>query len=292
MQFTEADSRSAFKLVSLSHTRRIFDVERANETAVSGRSDMDSHAETCCAPGENTRVLSFTGEHVNVSPFLETYQVLTDIPIASVATVWECPKTLKSFLLILHEALYFGKRLKMSLLCPNQLWDHGLQVNDTPTQFDRKSSHSIRIAGGIEMPLELDGVISFLMTRRLTVEEVRDYNGGSGLRSIVMTSDQVWDPYSKDFAEREEEARTISLLSVVKNKTIAQGGGEPPPVRMMDERYFCQSVGVWAWTLLIVHSWQRLRWAFAKYCILLRDATGPDRHTYDFQALTRGSILI
>jgi hypothetical protein len=41
-----------------------------------------------------------------------------------------------------------------------------------------------------------------------------------------MTSDQVWEPYSKkDFAEREEEAttRTISLLSAVKEKTIAQG---------------------------------------------------------------------
>jgi hypothetical protein len=32
----EADSRSAFKFVSLSHTRRIFDVERANEKVVSG----------------------------------------------------------------------------------------------------------------------------------------------------------------------------------------------------------------------------------------------------------------
>jgi hypothetical protein len=34
--------------------------------------------------------------------------------------------------------------------------------------------------GGIEMPLELDGIISFLMMRRPTVEEVRDYNGVVG----------------------------------------------------------------------------------------------------------------
>jgi hypothetical protein len=64
---------------------------------------MDSHADTCCA-GENMRVLSFlvTGERVNVSPFLETYKalLLTDIPIASVAMVWECPKTATGKLLV------------------------------------------------------------------------------------------------------------------------------------------------------------------------------------------------
>jgi hypothetical protein len=67
-------------------------------------------------------------------------------------------------------------------------------VNDTPTQFDRKSSHSFRFTGGIEMPLELEGIISFLTTR----EDRRWRRSGiimgvySGLLSIVMTSDQVW----------------------------------------------------------------------------------------------------
>jgi hypothetical protein len=51
-----------------------------------------------------------------------------------------------------------------------------------------------------------------------------------------MTSEQVWEPFSKDFIEREEESRTISLqLSTVTENTIAQGGGEPPAVsRIMD----------------------------------------------------------
>jgi hypothetical protein len=91
------------------------------------------------------------------------------------------------------------------------------------------------------MILELDGVISFLMTRRPIVEEVRDYNKDSGrLHSITsMTSNQVWEPYSKNIAERrEEEARTISLLSTVKKKTIAEasGGEEPPAIRKTDGR--------------------------------------------------------
>jgi hypothetical protein len=35
-----------------------------------------------------------------------------------------------------------------------------------------------------------------------------------------MTSDQVWEPYSKDFAERDMEARTISLLSAVSKRPL------------------------------------------------------------------------
>jgi hypothetical protein len=179
-QGLEADTRSAFALISLSRTRRVFDVVQANLEGKCGRMDLDSHADTCCA-GDNTRVVSFTGEQVNVAPFSEAYDALKDIPIATVATVWECPKTMEGFLLIINEALYFGKKLKVSLLCPNQLRNHGIQVNDTPKQFDKKSTHSIRTEKGQEIPLELDGVISYLQTRKPTIEEIHDFNTGIGL---------------------------------------------------------------------------------------------------------------
>jgi len=141
---------------------------------------------------------------VTVSGFLEKLKALTNILIATVATVWECPKTLESFLLIVNEALYFGKKLKTSLLCPNQLRNHGLLVHDTLTQYDRKSTHSIRTEKGTEMPLEMDGVISFLRMQKPMVEEVQDFGKGIGLQSIILTSDCVWEPYSKDFTAREE----------------------------------------------------------------------------------------
>ena len=116
----EADPQNVFKLVSLSRTCHIFDVGLANAKATSGRMDLDTHADTCYT-GENTMVLSFTGERVTVLGFSEKLKALTNIPIATVATVWECPKTHENFLLIVNEALYFGKKLKTSLLCPNQL---------------------------------------------------------------------------------------------------------------------------------------------------------------------------
>ena len=56
-------------------------------------------------------VLELTGEKVNVFPFSEKLSAVKDVPIAMVATVWEDPKTGELWLLIIHEALYFGATL-------------------------------------------------------------------------------------------------------------------------------------------------------------------------------------
>ena len=87
-----------------------------------------------------------------------------DIPIATVATIWEDPRTGEMWLLIIHEALYFGSSLQESLLCPNQLRAHGIKVDDTPVQFDSNSSHSIIVSDQLEIPLDMHGVASSFRT--------------------------------------------------------------------------------------------------------------------------------
>jgi hypothetical protein len=82
------------------------------------RTSLDSHADTCCG-GFNTIALVLTGEKVNVFPFSENLPAVQEVPIATVLTIWECPKTGELWMLVIHEALYFGDRLKESLLCPN-----------------------------------------------------------------------------------------------------------------------------------------------------------------------------
>jgi hypothetical protein len=47
-------------------------------------------------------------------------------------------------MLVFHEALYFGSKLKELLLCPNQMRDAGIKIKDVPMQFDAASSHSIK----------------------------------------------------------------------------------------------------------------------------------------------------
>ena len=72
------------------------------------RTALDSHADSCCA-GSNMQVLELTGEKVTVSPYSDTYEAVTDIPIATVVTVWEDPKNGQAWMLVIHEALFFGK---------------------------------------------------------------------------------------------------------------------------------------------------------------------------------------
>jgi hypothetical protein len=95
---------------------------RANDEL--SRTSLDSHADTCCA-GPNCKVLELTGEKVNVFPFSEKLSVVKDVPIATVVTIWENPRTGEMWLLIIHGALYFGLSLQESLLCLNQLRAHG-----------------------------------------------------------------------------------------------------------------------------------------------------------------------
>jgi hypothetical protein len=50
---------------------------------------------------------------------------MDDIPIATVDTVWTNPTTVENLMLVLNQCVSFGKRVKHSLICPNQLRAHG-----------------------------------------------------------------------------------------------------------------------------------------------------------------------
>jgi hypothetical protein len=170
-----------------------------------GRLELDTHADTWVA-GANTVVLDLTGKHVSVTPFCEDeYEPITEIPIASVATAYDCPDTGRVWVLIINKALYFGSKMANTLLCSNQLWQHDIVIEDCPRQFDWSSSHSIFIPSrDIRFPLTLNGIISGLVTRQPKDEELEDFS-----LHIEMTSSEEWDPYSIDYALAEENYRMI-----------------------------------------------------------------------------------
>ena len=94
--------------------------------------ELDTHADTCVARA-NTVVLDLTGKQVSVTPFCEEeYELIAEIPIATVATAYDCPDTGKVWILFINEALYFGSKMANTLLCPNQLWQHGIVIEDCP----------------------------------------------------------------------------------------------------------------------------------------------------------------
>jgi hypothetical protein len=183
------------------------------------RTALDSHADTSCA-GSNATAIELTGETVSVYPFSDDLPAMEKVPIASTLTIWESTTNGEVWGLVLHEALYFGDRLKGSLLCPNQIRAAGNQVHDVPVQFDAKSRHSIVVPGKLELPMALHGVISHLATRKPTQDEISRYQEGL-LQSVELTANMPWEPYSTKFAETEAAARSAPSVSAIR-ATIPQ----------------------------------------------------------------------
>jgi hypothetical protein len=146
-------------------------------------------------------VLELTGKVVSVSPFCDSqYQSIEDVPVATVATAYDCPVTGKVHILVINEALYFGEKMKNTLLCPNQLRANGVQVHDCPKQYDPLSRHSVYVqSNDLEIPLSMRGVISGFTTRIPTQAELDDFS-----THVELTSEKEWDPYSIDFSATEE----------------------------------------------------------------------------------------
>jgi hypothetical protein len=177
----ETNNNGRLRVMDLSH---FYDPDSNDRN----KCELDWHADTCIA-GANTVPLWYTDVKVSVSPFIGEYSPLENVPIASVATAWDCPTDGGTILLVINEALYFGDRMDHSLLCPNQLRGFGLIVNDVPKSYDPNSTHSIILPGQLKLPLQMRGVISYLETRKPTEEELKS------CLQYEITSAASWDPY-------------------------------------------------------------------------------------------------
>ncbi len=128
-------------------TRQIGSVSEKSPSSLPdyGPMELDSHADTCCA-GSNCAVLEYTGKSCSVVGFNRDNpkDKLTHIPIIKTATAYDTP-TGETLILVIPQALYLGDYLSYSLLCPNQLRDHGIILDDVPQHLapdPRLATHS------------------------------------------------------------------------------------------------------------------------------------------------------
>ena len=141
------------------------------------RCELDSHTDTCVA-GANTLIVETNEQKVYIYRFHEALGPMANIDIGTVATIWDCPTTGISYMVIISEALCFGNKIADTLLTPNQLRANRIKVDDVPKQFDPKSRHSIhsfpKAGEDVEIPLGMQGIISGFTTRKPTWEEYQD----------------------------------------------------------------------------------------------------------------------
>jgi hypothetical protein len=133
----------------------------------------------------NFVVIEHTSKMVNVHCYSTDRDMVPGNPIVTAGTVWVDPRTKHLFLLVLNECLYFGDRLNNSLICPNQLRANGVIVHDVPSQFDIKSTNSIKV-DDITIPLQLRGAVSYFETQLPRTEEL------GYLPRILLTSTTDW----------------------------------------------------------------------------------------------------
>jgi hypothetical protein len=90
-----------------------------------GPMELDSHADTCCA-GSNCTKLEYTSKICNIvschqdNPNMQ----MAGIPIVKAATAYDSP-TGDTFIIVLAQSLYLGDHIEYSPLCPNQLRHSG-----------------------------------------------------------------------------------------------------------------------------------------------------------------------
>ena len=82
--------------------------------------EMESYADTCCL-GTNFIVMDMIHKKADVYPYNNLYETMYHVPIFTGASTYKQRNTGRLFLIVINEALYYGKKLCYSMINPNRL---------------------------------------------------------------------------------------------------------------------------------------------------------------------------
>ena len=170
-----------------------------------GKNEIDNHADTICA-GPNWRLLELSGEFCSVTPFSSDYQPKTNVPVGKCATVYTCPNSGQSVLLVADQVLWFGAGLHCSLLNPHQIRSFGHSLCDDPWDPHRAIGLDV---GDVFIPFMASGPNLYFETRVPSDWEM------SHLQVIELTAPH-WDPSTLNMPvthDDEAKYRTLDALS-------------------------------------------------------------------------------
>src|SRR5688572_23725859 len=91
--------------------------------SVPGTCEINNHADTCCL-GRNFVPVYFTGKVCEVTGYMEELPCQNNIEICTGATAYDTEFG-DTVILIINEALWFGDRMRHSLINPNQVRSFG-----------------------------------------------------------------------------------------------------------------------------------------------------------------------
>jgi hypothetical protein len=165
-------------------------------------------------------VLEFTGEQCDVTPYTTDYQPIINVAVVNAVTACTDESTAETVILHFNQVLWYGKRMKMSLINPNQLRHFGIVVSDDPTDNTRPFGISTE---ELHIPFHMDGTTVYFETRVPTVWEL------DNCRAVQMTDSTVWNPSnviiagvttSNDMPLIEISTRRALSVLTIADKTI------------------------------------------------------------------------
>jgi hypothetical protein len=136
------------------------------------RSELDPHADTCCV-GNNGLILYYHNRTVSVAPFLDSFSKEDHVPIVTAAIAYDDPINAQTYMIIVHQALYFGDKKKLrlahNLINPFQCRLNQVHIDECArvlTHQPNDLSHSIFFrAEQVKIPLRLNGIVSYFHSR-------------------------------------------------------------------------------------------------------------------------------
>jgi hypothetical protein len=177
-----------------------------------GRMELDSHADTIVL-GSNAIIMHYTNRECDVSPYVDAYKPIIDVPIVTGATAVTSQETGLTYILIFNEAIWMGDVLDHSLINPNQMRAYGVSVQDNP--YANTAMHIAAEQDEFELPMTADGTVIFFNSRTPTNHELETCT------HITLSSAAEWNPRDIQFPSivhhGEEGKYGISQVNVVQH---------------------------------------------------------------------------
>ena len=184
----------------------------ATKSEDEGRTEMDSHADTCVVGDKSALIIHDFEQIVRVYGYNKEAGQATECRMVSAVVAYDHPETGDVYMLTIHQAVLVPK-MRTNLLSTMQLRDNDVRVNDEPKHLaltPTEDHHAIVIGAyeqdGIEreelrIPMAMKGVVSYIPTRKPTRQE---YESCDLDRCYELTAESPeWDPSTTRFEEQE-----------------------------------------------------------------------------------------
>jgi hypothetical protein len=153
--------------------------------------------------GNNALVLYYHNRTVSVSPFLRELGTEDHVPIVTAAIAYDDPIQAQTYILILHQALYFGDKLPNNLINPFQCQLNEVRIDECArvlTHQPSDTAHSIVFEKEqVKISLRLNGIVSFFSSRHPSMQVYKQ------CQHLQLTPDEPeWNPLDPTFGTRED----------------------------------------------------------------------------------------